>query len=70
MWLRSSRSQRVHVGALDLAVDFGADEEMLTEVSCKFRREKVAGELAAAELTLTKWWTDPDGDFGLSLAVK
>lgn len=70
MWLRSSRSQRVHVAALDLAVDFGADEEMLTEVSCKFRREKVAGELAAAELTLTKWWTDPDGDFGLSLAVK
>jgi L-histidine N-alpha-methyltransferase len=70
MWLRSSRPQRVHVGALDLAVDFGADEEMLTEVSCKFRREKVAGELAAAGLTLTKWWTDPDGDFGLSLAVK
>jgi L-histidine Nalpha-methyltransferase len=70
MWLRSSRSQRVHVGALDLAVDFGADEEMLTEVSCKFRREKVAGELAASGLTLTKWWTDPDGDFGLSLAVK
>jgi L-histidine N-alpha-methyltransferase len=55
---------------LDLAVEFSADEEMLTEVSCKFRREKVVDELASAGLTLTQWWTDPDGDFGLSLAVK
>jgi len=70
MWLQSRRSQRVHVGVLDLAVEFSADEEMLTEVSCKFRREKVVDELASAGLTLTQWWTDPDGDFGLSLAVK
>ena len=70
MWLRSVRAQRVHIGALDLDADFAADEEMLTEVSCKFRREAVTAELAAAGLTLTHWWTDPDGDFGLSLAVK
>jgi L-histidine Nalpha-methyltransferase len=70
MWLRSTRSQRVHVSALDLVVDFSAAEEMLTEVSCKFRREKVADELASAGLTLAHWWTDPHGDFGLSLAVR
>ena len=70
MWLRSARAQRVQVGALDLAVDFDEGEEMLTEVSCKFRRETVTDELATAGLTLTRWWTDPDGDFGLSLAVK
>jgi L-histidine N-alpha-methyltransferase len=70
MWLRSIRAQRVHIGALGLDVDFDAAEEMLTEVSCKFRREAVAEELGAAGLTLTQWWTDPDGDFGLSLAVK
>src|ERR1700719_919852 len=70
MWLQSTRSQRVHVGVLDLAVEFSADDEMLTEVSCKFRRAKVVDELASAGLTLTQWWTDPDGDFGLSLAVK
>ena len=70
MWLRSSRSQSVHINALGLHVDFGAGEEMLTEVSCKFRRDKVAAELADAGLTLTQWWTDPDGDFGLSLAVR
>src|SRR6516162_11201038 len=30
MWLRADRGQRVRVGALDLAVDFSAGEEMLT----------------------------------------
>ncbi len=70
MWLRSTRAQQVHVGALDLDAVFDADEEMLTEVSCKFRRDAVAAELAAAGLTLARWWTDPHGDFGLSLAVK
>ena len=53
---------------LDLTVDFAAGEEMLTEVSCKFRPEGVAAELAAAGLRRTNWWTDPAGDFGLSLA--
>jgi L-histidine Nalpha-methyltransferase len=70
MWLRSAKAQRVRVAALDLSVEFGAGEEMLTEVSCKFRREGVAAELAAAGLRLTDWWTDPACDFGLSLAVK
>ena len=37
MWLRAGTAQRVRVGALDLTVDFAAGEEMLTEVSCKFR---------------------------------
>ena len=70
MWLRASTPQRVHVNELDLTVDFTEGEEMLTEVSCKFRPEGVAGELAAAGLRRTDWWTDPVGDFGLSLAVK
>jgi L-histidine N-alpha-methyltransferase len=70
MWLRSARAQRVNIAALDLSVEFAEDEEMLTEVSCKFRRDGVAAELAAAGLTLTQWWTDPAGDFGLSLALK
>jgi L-histidine Nalpha-methyltransferase len=70
MWLRSTKAQRVRIEALDLNVDFGAGEAMLTEVSCKFRRESVAAELAAAGLTSTQWWTDPNSDFGLSLAVK
>jgi len=70
MWLRATAAQRVRIGALDLAVDFAAAEEMLTEVSCKFRQDGVASELAAAGLRRTHWWTDPAGDFGLSLAAK
>lgn len=70
MWLRADRRQRVRVGALGLTVDFAAGEEMLTEVSCKFRPGGVSAELAAAGLRRTRWWTDVAGDFGLSLAVK
>ena len=70
MWLRASSAQRVHIAALDLAVDFAAGEEMLTEVSCKFRPDGVEAELAAAGLRRTHWWTDPAGDFGLSLSTK
>jgi len=70
MWLRSTRPQRVHIAALNLDVDFADGEEMLTEVSCKFRRSGVDAELAAAGLERTHWWTDEAGDFGLSLSVK
>jgi L-histidine Nalpha-methyltransferase len=70
MWLRANSAQRVHVAALDLTVDFAAGEEMLTEVSCKFREQGVADELAAAGLRRTHWWTDGAGDFGLSLSTR
>lgn len=70
MWLRSGRRQRVRVDALDLTVDFASGEELLTEVSCKFRPDGVNAELAGAGLRRTRWWTDDAGDFGLSLAVK
>jgi L-histidine N-alpha-methyltransferase len=70
MWLRAGTAQRVTVDALDLTVDFAAGEEMLTEVSCKFRPEGVARELVDAGLRRTHWWTDKGGDFGLSLSTK
>ncbi len=77
MRLRSATEQRVHVpgitpdapdGPGGLTVDFAAGEEMRTEVSAKFRRERVADELAAAGFGLRHWWTDEEGRFGLSLA--
>jgi L-histidine Nalpha-methyltransferase len=42
---------------------------MRTEISAKFRREVVERELADSGLALTEWWTDPAGDFALSLSV-
>jgi L-histidine Nalpha-methyltransferase len=69
MRLRSTVDQVVDVAALDLQVPFAAGEEMRTEISAKFRREGVERELTQAGLTMTHWWTDPAGDFGLALAV-
>ena len=68
MRLRSTRAQTVHVRALGLEVQFAAGEEMRTEVSAKFTRAGVERELRAAGLELTDWWTDPAGDFALSLS--
>ncbi|BBX46849.1 L-histidine N(alpha)-methyltransferase [Mycobacterium cookii] len=70
MSLQVDEAQKVYIRALDLAVEFAAGEQMLTEVSCKFRAEKVAAELAQAGLRDSRWWTDAAGDFGLSLSVK
>jgi L-histidine N-alpha-methyltransferase len=69
MRLRARAAQTVHVPPLDLTVEFAAGEDLRTEVSAKFRRERVEAELAAAGLRVTEWWTDPDGDFGVSLSV-
>jgi L-histidine N-alpha-methyltransferase len=68
MRLRARDALRVAVPALDLDVHFAAGEEMRTEISAKFRPERVRAELAAAGFELAAWWTDPAGDFALSLA--
>ena len=70
MWLRCPADQVVTVAALGMEVRFAAGEEMRTEISAKFRREGVDAELGAAGLALTRWWTDPAGDFGLSLSFR
>jgi L-histidine N-alpha-methyltransferase len=70
MRLRSLDSQRVTISALDLTLDFAAGEEVRTEISAKFRREKVEAELASAGLRLDRWMTDPAADFALSLAFR
>ncbi|WP_235558607.1 L-histidine N(alpha)-methyltransferase [Nocardioides sp. Leaf285] len=68
MRLESLREQTVRLVALDLEVRFAAGEQMRTEISTKFRREGVEAELAAAGLRVEEWWTDPAGDFALSLS--
>jgi L-histidine N-alpha-methyltransferase len=68
MRLRATSEQVVTVSDLALKVRFGAKEEMRTEISAKFRRPRVEAELAAAGFLLEEWWTDPEGDFGVSLS--
>jgi L-histidine Nalpha-methyltransferase len=68
MRLRSERAQRVTISDLGLVVSFEAGEELRTEISAKFRRERIEAELAAAGMRMVRFWTDQDGDFGLTLA--
>jgi L-histidine N-alpha-methyltransferase len=68
MRLRAREAQQVELTALGLTVNFEAGEDIRTEISAKFTRERVAAELAAAGLALAAWHTDPDDWFALSLA--
>jgi len=68
MRLRSTRPCSVLIGDLDLRVEFAAGEELRTEISAKFTRERVAADLEAAGLELDQWFTDDDALFGVSLA--
>jgi L-histidine Nalpha-methyltransferase len=68
MRLRSARAQTVRINDLDLTVEFAAGEEMRTEISAKFRPDQVRAELAGAGLDPIRFWTDDNGDFGLTLA--
>ncbi|MGW1813818.1 L-histidine N(alpha)-methyltransferase [Streptomyces sp. NPDC002125] len=69
MRLRARRALTVKIRELDLVVHFEEGEELRTEVSAKFREEKVRQELATAGLRLDQWWTDAAGRFALSLAT-
>ena len=68
MRLRSTCDQQVLIRDLDLTVWFSTGEEMRTEISAKFRPATLASELGAAGLETVRFWTDPAGDFGLTLA--
>jgi L-histidine N-alpha-methyltransferase len=68
MRLRSSRAQRVTVTDLGLTIEFAEGEELRTEISAKFRSDRVARELAAAGMVSERFWTDAAGDFALTLA--
>jgi len=68
MRLRARKAQQVVLTALDLTVSFDAGEDLRTEISAKFTRQRVAAELASAGLALAAWHTDPEDWFALSLA--
>ncbi|HTJ71360.1 MAG TPA: L-histidine N(alpha)-methyltransferase [Actinospica sp.] len=68
MYLRSRTQQTVKIRALDLVVDFAADEDVRTELSCKFRRTSLTEELAAGGFAVSRWWTDRADRFALLLA--
>jgi L-histidine N-alpha-methyltransferase len=70
MRLRAQRPHRVHVRALDLRVTFAPGEELRTEISAKFTRERLERDLAAAGMVLSRQLLDPEGLFALNLAQR
>ena len=66
--LRSLADQSVRLDGLDLTVSFAAGEEMRTEISSKFTRDRLESIYAEAGLELSGWFTDQAGDYALSLA--
>jgi L-histidine N-alpha-methyltransferase len=68
MRLRARLPQRVTIGQLGLNLTFAAGEELRTEISAKFTRERVEGDLAAAGMELVEQLTDENGLFALNLA--
>lgn len=68
MRLRSLKDQAVWVEQLDVRAEFSEGEEIRTEISAKFRPERLKAELGAAGLSLDELWTDAAGDFSLSLS--
>lgn len=66
--LRSLADQDVRLEGLDLEISFADGEEMRTEISTKFTRERLESVYAGAGLELRGWFTDRAGDYALSLA--
>jgi L-histidine N-alpha-methyltransferase len=67
--LRSLLDQTVWIEGLEMAVSFAAGEEMRTEISSKFTRERLERVYTEAGLELSGWFTDEAGDYALSLAA-
>lgn len=66
--LRARWPMKVELPAIELVAEFEAGEELRTEVSTKFTPEQVRDELGAVGLEVVEAWTDPDGDYLVSLA--
>jgi L-histidine N-alpha-methyltransferase len=69
MRLRSREPQTARIDALDMDVSFERGEDILTEISCKFTREGLTREYAAAGLDVVSWHTDARSRFALSLTA-
>ena len=68
MHLVADSAQTVLIKGLDLVVPFAEGDDIWTESSYKFTRPGVEAMLAAADLALDRWLTDPHGQFAVVVA--
>ena len=65
MRLRANRPCTVLISELGLRIEFAAGEELRTEISAKFTRDRIESDFKAAGLALERWYTDEQKLFAL-----
>ena len=68
MWLRSLDDRRVRVADLDLDLEFGAGEELLTEISTKFSPDALEAELTGSGFEVEAMWPSEGDEFLVTMA--
>lgn len=68
MHLVSEQDQTVNIADLGLEVEFATGEHIRSEISAKFRPQRLDAELAAAGLATLERWYDHAGDYAVTLA--
>lgn len=58
MRVRARRDTTVHLG--DVVLDFAAGDEVRTEISVKYTRDRLEAVLAGSGLVVDAWYTDPE----------
>jgi L-histidine Nalpha-methyltransferase len=69
MHLRSRNDQTVHIGKLNLTVDFARGETIFTEACHKFRPEQICRMARAGGFQLAAQWVDSEWPFAESLLI-
>ncbi len=69
MHLVSTEAQVVHVPGAGLELKVEEGESIQTEISSKFRVERLPALFEPAGFEVADIWTDPDGDLALTLAL-
>lgn len=68
MRLIANGDQHVSIPGLGITLDIADGEWIQTEVSTKFTAPQIASELSAVGLNVVQQWSDPAGDFLVTLA--
>lgn len=67
MRLRATRATAVHIPEAGIDRVFAAGDEIRTEISCKYTRERFEGLLPGTGLIVAAWHTDAAGQFAVVL---
>ena len=70
MWLIAEAAQTVHLAALDLTLEIGAGEEILTEISTKYDEGLATALLEESGFALERWYSGAEDLFALCLAAR